>query len=191
LSPWSGLNHICLTENRKQTVHVNDTFSSQESISCGVPQGSILGPLMFLCYVNDMPISISKKCKLLLYADDSAIIYSHKNLSVIKSTLGQELESCSKWLVDNKLSLHLGKTECILFSSKKKIKKSEDFSIQCHDKIIKSQKSVKYLGHVLDSDLSGETCINDIIKKVNSRLKFLYRQSKVLNQSMRKTLCNS
>jgi hypothetical protein len=177
--------------NRKQTVHVNDTFSSQESISCGVPQGSILGPLMFLCYVNDMPISISKKCKLLLYADDSAIIYSHKNLSVIKSTLGQELESCSKWLVDNKLSLHLGKTECILFGSKRKIKKSEDFSIQCHDKIIKSQKSVKYLGHVLDSDLSGETCINDIIKKVNSRLKFLYRQSKVLNQSMRKTLCNS
>lgn len=108
--------------NRKQTVHVNDTFSSQESISCGVPQGSILGPLMFLCYVNDMPISISKKCKLLLYADDSAIIYSHKNLSVIKSTLGQELESCSKWLVDNKLSLHLGKTECILFGSKRKIK---------------------------------------------------------------------
>ena len=91
------------------------------SISCGVPQGSILGPLLFLCYINDMSISISKQCKLILYADDSAILFSHKDPDIISNVLGTELESCSKWLVDNKLSLHLGKTECILFGSKRKL----------------------------------------------------------------------
>ena len=69
---------------RSQTVNVNETFSDILPITCGVPQGSILGPLLFLCYVNDMPISISKDCKLLLYADDSAIIFSHKILILLQ-----------------------------------------------------------------------------------------------------------
>ena len=112
---------------RNQFVQVNDTTSDSSPITCGVPQSSILGPLLFLCYVNDMEISISSECKLLLYADDSAILYSHKNPEVISRKLSSELESCSKWLVDNKLSLHLGKTECILFGSRKKTKKSWKF----------------------------------------------------------------
>jgi len=95
---------------RKQMVNVNNTMSDSMKLTCGVPQGSILGPLLFLCYVNDMGISISKSCKLILYADDSAILYSHKGPSIISSVLGKELENCSKWLVDNKLYLHLGKT---------------------------------------------------------------------------------
>ena len=111
---------------RNQFVQVNVTTSDSSPITCGVPQGSILGPLLFLCYVNDMEISISSECKLLLYADDSAILYSHKNPEVISRKLSLELESCSKWLVDNKLSLHLGKTECI-FWLKKKTQKSWKF----------------------------------------------------------------
>ena len=104
--------------DRMQTVQVNDTYSNIEQITCGVPQGSILGPLLFLCYVNDMSLSISSDCKLMLYADDSAILFSHKEVNVISDRLGKELRSCSNWLIDNKLSLHLGKTECILFGSK-------------------------------------------------------------------------
>ncbi|CAL4124750.1 unnamed protein product [Meganyctiphanes norvegica] len=91
-------------------------------VSCGIPQGNILGPLLFLCYVNDMPISV--KCKLLLYADDSALIVSGSDPRAIASLLSKELESCRQWLMDNKLSLHLGKTESILFGPNKKIKKS-------------------------------------------------------------------
>ena len=85
------------------------------NVTCGVLQGSILGPLLFLCYVNDMVISIDPDCKLLLYADDSTILFAHKDPDQIANKLGKVLESCSEWLVDNKLSLHLGKTECILF----------------------------------------------------------------------------
>lgn len=100
--------------DRKQKVSANGTESEFLNVTCGVPQGSILDPLLFLYYVNDMSISINSDCKLLLYADDSTILFSHKDPQVISKKLGKELESCSNWLVDNKLSLHLGKTECIL-----------------------------------------------------------------------------
>ena len=122
------------------------------------PQGSILGPLLFLCYVTDMSISISESCKLILYADDSAILYSHKNPDVISQVLGSELENCSKWLIDSKLSLHLGKTESVMFGSKRKLNKVKDFIVHCNGHAIKSQKSVKYLGVQLDNDLSGASC---------------------------------
>ena len=94
--------------DRTQIVNVNNTSSDFQKMTCGVPQGSTLGPLLFLCYVNDM--SICGECKLILYADNSAILCSHKDLGVISERLGQELELCSKQLVDNKLSLSLGKT---------------------------------------------------------------------------------
>ena len=77
------------------------------NVTCGVPQESILGPLLFLGNVNNMMISIDPDCKLLLYADDSTILFSHKDPDLIANTLGKVLESCSEWLVDNKLSLHL------------------------------------------------------------------------------------
>ena len=98
---------------------VNDVSSEPGIVTCGVPQGSILGPLLFLCYINDMPISI--ECKLLLYADNSALIVSGFNSKQIGEELSRELESCRQWLIDNKLSLHLGKTEAILFGSKRKL----------------------------------------------------------------------
>ena len=74
--------------NRNQIVNVNDTESDPSLVTCGVPQGSILGPLLFLCYINDMELSISSGCKLLSYADDSAILYSNKDSRVISEKLG-------------------------------------------------------------------------------------------------------
>ena len=67
--------------NQNQIVNVNDTESHPSLFTCGVPQGSILGPLLFHCYINDMKLSISSEYKLLLYADDSAILYSNKEFS--------------------------------------------------------------------------------------------------------------
>ena len=177
--------------DRTQMVNVNYTSSDFQKITCGVLQGSILGPLLFLCYVNDMSMSISGECKLMLYADDSAILYLHKDPRLISERLGQDLESCSKWLVDNKLSLHLGKTESILFGSKRKLKKIKDFFVTCNVQTINNKTSVKYLGVMLDQELSGEAIANEVIKKVNARLNFMYRQGYFLTSSMRKTLCNS
>ena len=108
--------------DRSQLVKINKVSSKSTKVTCGVPQGSILGPLLFLCYVNDMPTCIDNDCKLLLYADDSVILFADKNPTVIAEKLSYVMNNCSTWLVDNKLSLHLGKTECMLFGSNRKIK---------------------------------------------------------------------
>ena len=176
---------------RNQIVNVNDTESDPLLVTCGVPQGSIVGPLLFLCYINDMELSISSECKLLLYADDSAILYSNKDPQVISDKLGLELEMCSKWLVDNKLSLHMGKTECIIFGSKRKLRKINNFSVECNCHTIKAQRSVKYLGLTLDDQLTGEAIVNSIVQKVNGRLKFLYRQCNFLEEKLRKSICSA
>ena len=188
-----GINSIEWFESylgeRNQVVEANDTLSEAGIVNCGVPQGSILGPLLFLCYINDMPISL--KCKLKLYADDSALIISGKEPNKIAEELSKELSSCRSWLIDNKLSLHLGKTEAILFGTKQKLSKVESFKVICNGEIIKNVKSVKYLGIQLDDDLAGESIVNEIAKKVNSRLKFLYRYKDYLNTKSRKTLCTA
>lgn len=75
-----------------------------------------------MCYINDMTVSL--RCQLSLYADDSALVYSHKDPNEISRFLSEELASCKRWLIDNRLSLHLGKTECILFGTKKRLESS-------------------------------------------------------------------
>merc|ERR1712121_378365 len=126
-----------------------------------------------------------------LYADDSALIVSGSDPQTIADKLSEELESCRKWLLDNKLSLHLGKTEAILFGSKRKLRNVESFEIRCGEEIIKHVKRVKYLGVQLDENMSGASIIKEIIKKANTRLKFLYRNKNLLNFQCRKTLCSA
>ena len=150
-------------KGRTQVVIANETSSEAGSVTCGVPQGSILGPLLFLCYVNDMPMSI--KCKLLLYADDSALIISGKDPKVIAEKLTKELESCQQWLMDNKLSLHLGKTEAMIFGTKRKLKKVESFEVKCGNIKINNVNEVKYLGLQIDDNLSGEAAVKNVLKK--------------------------
>jgi len=87
--------------DRQQIVDISGTFSSTATVTCGVPQGSIIGPLLFLIYVNDMSAVI--KNKLLLYADDSAILVSHKCLSKVEKALTEDLHLVSQWLIDKKL----------------------------------------------------------------------------------------
>ena len=120
-------------------------------------------------------------CCYTICADDSAIFYAHKDPRVIFSKLGSVLDKCSTWLVNNKLSLHLGKTECSLFGSKRKLSDFKDFSIVWNNHVIKSADHVKYLGVIIDNSLSRDYIVDSIVQKVNSRLKFLYRQARFLD----------
>ena len=99
-------------------VNIESKLSDFGKISCGVPQGSILGPLLFLIYVNDMPQAVEST--LLLYADDSCILYQHKEVDEIEKQLNKDFENICDWFVDNKLSIHFGenKTKSNLFASK-------------------------------------------------------------------------
>ena len=113
--------------DRVQFVALNNVISEPMEVTFVVSQGSILDPLLFLTYINDMYVSIEKDCKLIVYVDDSAILFTHKNPDAISSKLGNVLEKFSDWLIDNKLSLHLGKTECMLFEPPGKIKQITNF----------------------------------------------------------------
>lgn len=172
--------------DRHQLVDVSGTLSSRANINCGVPQGSILGPLLFLIYVNDMSAVV--KHRLNLYADDSGILVSGKCKSEIENVLSTELEAVSEWLICNKLSLHLGKTESILFGSKTRLRNHYSLNVTCNGQSIVSKDSVKYLGATIDQTLSFESMVMSIIQKVNGRLKFLYRKREYLSFHTKKML---
>jgi hypothetical protein len=121
-----------------------------------------------------MSTCIDKDCKLILNADDSAIFYAHKDPCVIEQKLSSNLENCFTWLVDIRLSLHLGKTE-ILFGPLRKLKQIVNFTVVCNGQEIKgSDTSVKYVGvHVcIDKFLSCENIVLSIIQKVNASIDF-------------------
>lgn len=176
-------------EGRCQCVEVDGVRSSFEAIDCGVPQGSILGPLLFLVYVNDMHLSVN--CRLSLYADDSALVFSHSDPVVIGDSLSAELSNCREWLIDNKLTLHMGKTECILFGTGQRLARVRDFRITCAGTAVSQVSLVKYLGVKLDNRLKFTDHVKEVIKKCAGRIGFLYRHSGSLDFNCRKILCNS
>ena len=176
-------------KNSFQKTEVGSIFSDPMVVPRGLPLGSILGPLLFLIYVNDMKADVS--CRLILYADDSALLVSGTSVFVIEETLGHELTFPSEWLVDNKLSILLGKTESILFGSNKKIRKQSIMKIICGDDEVTAKDNVKYLGVSLDLSLGGKYIAESNFKKGNSGLKFLWRQAKYLNRNSRKLLATS
>ena len=166
---------------REQVVNIGDATSPPLPVTCGVPQGSILGPLSLLIYVNDMPAVTTITSKLLLYADDSSILVSGKDVGQIQATLSKELESIREWLIDNKLSLHLGKTESILFGTNKTLQLAPHLNIECAGSKLAHGSSVKYLGIDLYQSLSGEIIAKELISKINGQLTFLYRNTKSFN----------
>ena len=168
---------------------MSGTRSDFMNITCGVPQGSILGPQLFLIYINDMYSSLN--CRLSLYADDSALFFSHKDPIVIANRLSVELSNCKNWLTDNRLSLHVGKTECHLFGTKRRLGKVGDFSVKCDGTAVSRVVSVKYLGVVLDANLSGTDHVTSLIKKCVGRIAFLYRNSYLLDFNCRRILCSA
>ena len=175
--------------DRYQCTQVSGVDSSFLRVNCGVPQGSILGPTLFLCYINDMSAALG--CKLSLYADDSALVFSHSNPKVVSEFLSKELDTCRKWLIDNRLSLHLGKTECILFGPKRRISCDTDFKVHVDGVEVRRVTSVKYLGVVLDQCLDFSIHTHELIKKANAKLKFLYRNGHLLNLRAKKLLCQA
>ena len=92
--------------NLKFKVHIKNTFSEPGNLLCGVPQGSILGPFLFLLYINDMSQAVD--CELLLFADDTCLIFQHKDITEIETALNKNFSMPCDWFVDNTLSIHFG-----------------------------------------------------------------------------------
>ena len=180
----------CLS-NRSFIVNVQGKYSCIAKIDCGVPQGYILGPLLFLLYVNDMKQAVD--CDLFLYADDSYLVYQHKEVKEIERNLNKNFSNVCDWFVDKKLSIHFreDKTKCILFGPKHRLNKVNSLEIKYGEIHIKQYHTVTYLGCLSDESLSGESMALKVINKINSRLRFLYRKHRSLSPPLRRLFCNS
>ena len=152
--------------NRKQFVSINGFESGLRELLCGVPQGSSLGPLLFLIYINDFRLCL-EKAESGHFADDTFIMFGSDNLGTIESVVNYELKLVSKWLRLNKLSLNSGKTELIFFRSKQHILNYEDISIKFNGVKLHPVDYVKYLGIYIDKYLSWNFHVLHLSKQLS------------------------
>ena len=179
--------------NRLQYAEVEGKSGHPMKITCGVPQGSILGPLLFLIYINDLG-NISSKMSTLLYADDTTFVMSGKNNIELFETANQELALASNWFFANKLTLHPGKTRYIKFFPKK----DETLPVL---KIIgheimrvgegKEEESFKYVGVEVDENLTWKHHISKISNKIRLNLFLLKKERNFIPKKTRLMIYNS
>ena len=161
-----GLGHNWFTDyltNRQQYVKVGNIKSCPMEIKCGVPQGSTLGPLLFLLYINDLP-NTSQLLNFRLFADDTNIFYSNKDPSVIENVINTELIHVLDYCAVNKLTINFSKTHYIIFKSVRK--KEPVINIPN----MQQKDHIKYLGVYLDKYLNWEHQIKVVHSKVSKNI---------------------
>ena len=171
--------------DRKQYVFCNGVKSDIASISCGVPQGSVLGPLLFLLYINDLP-NISSKLKFFLFADDTNIYYESSDLKELEKTVNQELKLLTLWLNLNRLALNVAKTNFVIFRSPRK-PVNHNVVLILNRKALAQKDHVKYLGILMDQHLTWKYQVSHVSKKVSRGVGILAKLRHFLDS---KLLCN-
>lgn len=161
--------------NRTQYCQVNSKLSEPRTTITGIPQGSILGPLLFLIYINDFPNSL-KNADCDMFADDTQIGIASKDPKSITETLNSDLANISDWMAANKLSLNKSKTEYMIIGSHQNLKKcNSDLRIEIGNMPIERVSTFKSLGVMIDETLTWHSQVDLITKKVNKSLYVLRR----------------
>ena len=187
-----GIKHHALAllesylSNRNQKCQINGYLSTKKMIKCGIPQGSILGPLFFLLYINDLPQCLSKT-KPRLFADDTNLTASGDSIPHLETAVNSDLENLRKWLTANRLTLNVAKTEFMLIGSKQIVKSISDLQLKVviENKPVKRVVECKTLGVTLDQHLSWKSNTENICNKITSGISALRRLKEFID---RKTL---
>ena len=166
----------CLTSTGKLE------YSSYHNLDYGTPQGSCLGPLLFLIFINDLPLN-NAYCLSLLFADDTTLLHSHHNLNTLKTQIGSDLHQLMDWFKANKLTLNLSKTEIVVFSTQGN---PIDITLKIGTHILTSKNQVKFLGMWLDSKLSWKKHINTLLIKLKQNMNILKLSNKFLDKTSKK-----
>ena len=176
-------------QHRSQCVSLGYENSDFKEVKCGVPQGSILGPLLFLLYVNDI-YNTSDILKFVLFADDTNIFYSHHDVHTLFNTFNQELKQLEDWFKANRLSLNVDKTKYTLFH---KLSQADNLPLKLpnltiNNKNITRENSIKFLGIVLDQNISWNEHIRIVENKISKNIGLLYKAKYLLNKHCVKSI---
>ncbi len=175
---------------RTQFTALNGVSSGPLEITCGVPQGTVLGPLLFLIYINDIPNSV-KNSVIKLFADDSNLFIVSKDLSTLFSVANSELAHISSWTLSNKLHINYTKTNYMLFYPKLISPSMPQLnlpSLSMNGHIIERVHVFKYLGVLIDDVLSWRDHLNHVASKISSLIGILSRNKSCLPSKCRKDI---
>ena len=146
---------------------VEGSFSAPKNIICGVPQGSILGPLLFILYINDLPKCLSYT-KPHMYAGDTILSAASISTTELQTKINKDLTNIRNWLLANKLSLNVGRTEHMFFGTDFRLSNLGKVSpVTIGDKQIKRVNNTKYLGVYLDENLKWDNHIDNLCTKLS------------------------
>ena len=164
-------------DKRTQKCAVNGVLSKSCTLTCGIPQGTILGPLLFLLYINDLPncLSVSQPR---MYADDTHLTYADNDICSIEASLNQDLSNINRWLIANKLTLNMTKTEFMLIGSRQKLSSLAVLpALEINGTQLNRVNFTKSLGVLIDENLTWSNHINAISKKISSGIGSIKRIS--------------
>ena len=153
--------------NRQQRVKIDDKLSRNLSVNCGVPQGSILGPLFFIIYLNDLLKLFSTEVNILLYADDTVVYFAHENPHNACDIVQRCLKTICDWCALNKLTINVTKTKHMLFKPNDSIYGDYTPSIEMNGECLENVMHYNYLGVVIDSRLEFDMFLKEKYNKVN------------------------
>ena len=169
---------VSYLKNRSQFVNFKDVTSDRLDIVCGVPQGSILGPLLFLIYVNDL-MNVSDKVMSVMYADDTSLFLSGCNLNTVITDFNNELSKYMAWMKINKLLVNIGKTNYMIFKKKRRNIPDVIPDLLLNNEVIHRVKKAKFLGVLLDDNLTWSFHINHIRSKIAKGMGIIKKSEKI------------
>jgi hypothetical protein len=181
--------HSYLTK-RHQYVSFKNVESSQLQITCGVPQGSILGPLLFLIYINDLKHALTN-AKPILFADDTTLLLTNDKYHTLIEDTNIEINKLHKWFSLNRLSLNISKTNYIIFRTTNKIIPENEIPVKIGNIVIERVNTTKFLGVHLDDTLNWKTHINTKSNQVLKVVAILAKLKHTLPQFILMTIYNS
>ncbi len=170
---------------RTQVTRVNNAISNPCPVECGVPQGSILGPLLFIVYINSLTSVMPLDVKTYLYADDTALVVNGTDVEEISANLHEALHYAGNWFTDHCLSLNLSKTKVMVHGTQQRTRDVEKMPpIVYNNKTVSVVNAFKYLGVMLDPQLTFDSHVSYLRCKVNVKMKMLCRIRQYVSQSL-------
>ena len=179
--------------NRTEVIKFKHFTSEEETILSGVPQGSILGPLLFLCFTNDLFKEFQEDCKIIAYADDTQIIVTARKAEQLKQRIENVITAAQKWYQNNSMKNNIGKTEVIVFNTNPK--RNYQIQIKVIDEgkqvTIESKTKIKILGVIIDANLNWSNQVNAVKKKAFNVTRNIHRINHLLPMKQRIKLYNA